>query len=186
MRMGWKNRKRSAVVMGRESFQEVLENLLALGEAGRLTAATIEQRRVRIAFREQSPSTGAFWWPGGRIYLNSRYHPPGQAAGDPGLLSLIVHETCHLRQGWLTALSIYGELEAWQLGFGIFKQLTGRDLPPVLMKLLSLPLGWDRAVLQRARVLMRDYAGKGYRADLLPLYPLHLEAGYRLTGKSPV
>jgi hypothetical protein len=24
----------------------------------------------------------------------------------------------------------------------------------------------------RARVLMRRYAGKGYRADLLPLYPL--------------
>lgn len=183
--MGWKNRKRSAVAMGRESFQAVLENLLALGETGGLTAACLEQRRVRVAFREQGPAIGAFWWPGGRIYLNARHHPPGQAANDPGLLSLIVHETCHLRQGWLTALSIYGELEAWQLGFGVFRQLTGRNLPPALMKLLSLPLGWDRAALQQARASMREYAGKEYRADLLPLYPLHLEIRYRLTRKMP-
>jgi hypothetical protein len=49
--------------------------------------------------------------------------------------------------------------------------------------MLSLPLTYDRDVLRRARNLMQAYAGKGYRADLLPLYPLGKEIRYRLTGR---
>jgi hypothetical protein len=50
---------------------------------------------------------------------------------------------------------------------------------------MSLPLGWDRAVLRRAVDLMQAYAGKGYRADLLPYYPLGKELAYRLFRKVP-
>lgn len=50
---------------------------------------------------------------------------------------------------------------------------------------MSLPLGWDRNVLRRAVQLMQDYAGKGYRADLLPYYPLGKEIAYRLFRKVP-
>jgi hypothetical protein len=44
--------------------------------------------------------------------------------------------------------------------------------------LMKLPLGYDRAVLKEAVCLMRAYAGKGYRADLLPLFPLPREIRY--------
>ena len=50
---------------------------------------------------------------------------------------------------------------------------------------LRLPLGWDRAVLSTARDLMREYAGRAYRVDLLPLYPLHRELAYVLTRRVP-
>ncbi len=42
------------------------------------------------------------------------------------MLNLVAHEALHLKQGVLTALSVYGELEAWQLGFRIFQALGGR------------------------------------------------------------
>ena len=51
---------------------------------------------------------------------------------------------------------------------------------------MTLPLGWDRAVLRRAVQLMQAYAGKGYRADLLPYYPLGKEVAYRLFKRIPV
>ncbi|HNQ93466.1 MAG TPA: hypothetical protein PKH47_02195, partial [Anaerolineales bacterium] len=81
--------------------------------------------------------------------------------------------------------SVYGELEAWQLQFRLYHQKTDAKMHPVIEKLLSLPLSWDRAVLKQAQVLMQDFAGKGYRADLLPLYPLGKEIRYRLFGKIP-
>jgi hypothetical protein len=36
-----------------------------------------------------------------------------------------------------------------------------------------------------ARFLMQDYAGKGYRVDLLPRYPLPKEITYVFTRKIP-
>jgi hypothetical protein len=50
---------------------------------------------------------------------------------------------------------------------------------------MSLPLGWDRAVLARARSLMQEFAGVKYRVDLLPLYPLHLEVVWAITRRQP-
>jgi len=40
-------------------------------------------------------------------------------------------------------------------------------------------------VLKQAQGLMQDFAGKGYRSDLLPLYPIGKEIRYRLFGKIP-
>ena len=48
---------------------------------------------------------------------------------------------------------------------------------------MTLPLEYDRDVLKKAATLMQAYAGKGYRIDLLPLYPLGRELKYRLTKK---
>jgi len=38
-------------------------------------------------------------------------------------------------------------------------------------------------MLKKAANLMQDYAGKGYRVDLLPLYPLGREIQYWVTRK---
>lgn len=140
----------------------------------------LETRRVKIGFRKQSSATAAIWTPGQRIYLNPQYFSPTTPPNDPRVLALICHEICHLRQGFFTALSVYGELEAWQLGFRIEHRLTGRPYPPVITELMALPLSWEREPLEKARQLMLTYAGKGYRADLLPLYPLGKEIQYWL------
>ena len=46
---------------------------------------------------------------------------------------------------------------------------------------MALPLGYDRHVLREAACLMQAYAGKGYRVDLLPLFPLPREIKYWVT-----
>ena len=147
----------------------------------------LRSHQTKIGFSHQPASTGAIWFIDGNIYLNSRYYNLKTAPNDPHLLSLMVHEVRHLQQGFFTALSVYGELEAWQLGFRVYQTLTGHlplgrgDNPyAALLELMSLPHGWERPVLRRAQILMREYAGKGYRADLLPLYPFGKEIKYWL------
>ncbi len=167
-------------------FEAFLLHLESVNKTGRTTADFLRARRTRLGFRTLGPATGAIWTPGGNIYFNSRLYPPDQTPADhPWLLSLIVHEAVHLRQGWLTALSIYGELEAWQVGFAFYCELTGKAAQGRMAEILRLPWGWDRQVLARGRELMQRYAGKKYRADLLPLYPAHLELRYWLTRQPP-
>lgn len=151
-----------------------------LSDVDEETASFIVNRRVSIGFWKKGAHVGAFWLPGRRIYLNLKYFSLQTDPADPHLYSLIIHEVCHLRQGLQTALSIYGELEAWQLGFRVYQQLTGQPYHQNLIELMSLPLGTDREILRRAQVLMQVYAGKNYRADLLPLYPFGRELRYRL------
>lgn len=126
--------------------------------------------------------TGARWTALGHIELN-----PSNVADEIYALSLIVHEVRHLRQGILGALSVRGELEAWQEQFVYLKSLTGKysAVPrhqTIIEELMILSLD-DRADLQRARQLMREVGGKKYRIDLLPLYPLGQEIWFWLAGK---
>lgn len=167
-------------------FEEFLLRLESVNETGRTTAAFLRARGARLGFRKLGPATGAVWTLCGNIYFNSRLYPPDRTPSDhPWLLSLAVHEAVHLRQGWLTALSVYGELEAWQAGFVFYCEATGKAAKGRMAEILSLPLGWDRQMLRQARDLMQRYAGKKYRADLLPLYPVHLELRYWLTRQTP-
>ena len=158
-----------------------LNNLDQCGTEGRSALDFIRARRVNISFCDQP--TAARWTLSGHIQLHPRY-----ADGDPDAaypLSLIIHEVKHLQQGFFTALSVYGELEAWQLQFSFLKTFTGKyhDNPrydSVIRKLMSLPLNTNRDVLRKAQQLMKDYAGKKYRIDLLPLFPLIFEIKFRL------
>lgn len=165
---------------------ELLRELAGAGPSGRETAQYIRDRKIRIGVRRQS--SGARWALGRHIDLSPRYldGPPG----SPYALSLVVHEIQHLKQGPLTALSVYGELDAWQVQFRFLLEVAGgyTGVPGqamVIRDLLQLPLGWDRAALQAARGLMQQYAGKVYRADLLPLYPLHHEILYWVFRRHP-
>jgi hypothetical protein len=99
------------------------------------------------------------------------------------MLSLLAHEVKHLQQGPIVSLSVYGELEAWQTGYHLYHQLSGDYPNDVIAEIMSLPLDWDRVILRRVRELMQVYAGKGYRVDLLPLYPINREVRYLITGK---
>lgn len=155
------------------------------GEEGRTTAAFLRARKTKIGFQRVRRNVGAFWTPFGNIRLNSVHYSYETALSEPRILTLTIHETRHLQQGPAVALSVYGELDAWQLEFRVYRRLTGRELHPALNELMSLPFGWDRAVLRRAQSLMQGYAGKGYRVDLLPLYPLGRELAFRVLGRDP-
>lgn len=164
-----------------------LEAALRQTDAMGIAAADyLREHGTRIGFRTQS--AGARWTIDRRIELHPRY--AGELALSPYGLSLVVHEVRHLQQGAITALSVYGELDAWQIQFGFLRNMSV-DVPgaerhrAAVSKLLSLLQGWDRVVLSEARRLMREYGGNAYRVDLLPLYPIHREVAYLLTRRAP-
>jgi hypothetical protein len=163
----------------RESICECLEKT---GEIGAQTAHFLREHHTAITFEKDKPSVGAAWTPWRSVKVNTVYFSP-EKIDDPRLLSLVVHEVRHLQQGFFTALSVYGELDAWQLGFNFQKSLTGKYPAPIIEELCALPLGFDRQVLTRAHDMMQAFAGKDYRIDLLPFYPLPREIRYWVTRK---
>ena len=155
--------------MDASSLDKLLDRLDETGPEGRAARDFLRSRRVRVGLRPQP--TGARWTAFGHIQLN-----PSTLAGEAYALSLIVHEVRHLKQGLFGALSVRGELEAWQEQFAYLKSLTGKySASPrqqsIIEEMMTLSLD-SRADLVRACALMREYGGKKYRIDLLPLFPL--------------
>lgn len=161
-----------------------LERLLArldeTGPAGRAAHDFLQTRRVNVRLRSQP--TGARWTIFGSIDLE-----PSQLANEAYALSLIIHEIRHLKQGLLGALSVRGELEAWQEQFAFLKSQIGRySNDPrkniIIESLMRLSID-SRADLVHARALMREYAGPKYRIHWLPLYPLGCYSSASRGGK---
>jgi hypothetical protein len=163
--------------------ENLLESVAQIGEEGRAAADFMRARRIRIGFRQVRPSVGAFWTIFGNIHLNAKYYSYETPFDNLRIKTLIIHEARHLQQGLLTALSVYGELDAWHLEFGVYRRIRGKYPHPAIEELMSLPLGYERPVLKRAAQLMQAYAGKGYRIDLLPLFPLTRELRYFIVGQ---
>lgn len=162
-------------------MENLLEAVSQMGDEGRAAVEFVRIHKTKIGFQQVRPSVGAFWTIFGSIRLNSRYYTYETPLDDLRIKTLIIHEARHLQQGIMTALSVYGELDAWQLEFGVYRRIRGSYPHPAIAELTSLPLGYDRQVLRRAAQLMQAYAGKGYRADLLPLFPWKRELRYWLT-----
>jgi hypothetical protein len=161
----------------------LLEALTRLGEPGHSASDFLRTHKTFIGFWKVRKNIGAFWTALGTIHLNSVYYSRNTDVNDAGMLTLLIHEVKHLQQGIFLALSVYGELEAWQLQFRLYHKLTNAPMHPAIAELMRLPLKYDRDGLKKAAALMQAYAGKGYRADLLPLYPLGREIRYWLTRK---
>jgi hypothetical protein len=156
----------------------VLASLREGGSAMQHAAEYIIANDVQIRFR--SLGEGAMWWLDGNIYMNAERYPPQTRPDHPGILALIVHEAKHLEQGPLVALSVYGELEAWQIQYHVFKELIGT--PPGTYEkrmawdeLSQIPLSYSRDDLNRARRLIQFIGGANYPIDRLPLLPLSAE-----------
>ena len=163
---------------------QLLDAVAGLCEEGRVAVDFLKVRRTKIRFQSVRPNIGAFWTIFGNIRLNSHYYNYETPFDDLRVKTLVIHEARHLQQGLFQALSVYGELDAWQLEFGIYHRMKGRYPHSAIAELMTLPLKYDRHVLKKAARLMQDYAGKGYRVDLLPLYPWGREAKYWLTRRS--
>jgi hypothetical protein len=165
--------------------KNILEKLAEAGDLGKESADYIQKNKVHMRFRRYSKSTGARWFLFRNISLNTRYYSRATTLDDPSMLSLLVHEVHHLKQGMWTALSVYGELDAWQVGFRFYKSIHPVRLHMAIEKILTLPLNYDRENLRHAGKLMQAYAGKGYHINWLPLYPLRHEVRYWLARKEP-
>lgn len=163
--------------------KNLLEALSRLGEPGQDAAEFLRRHRTLIGFWKVRKNVGAFWTVLRTIHFNSVYYSDNTDVNDIGMLTLLIHEVKHLQQGFFLALSIYGELEAWQLQFRLYHELTSVPMHAAISELLSLPLKYDRDVMKQAVALMQAYAGKGYRADLMPYYPLGREIQYWITRK---
>ena len=156
----------------------VLASLMEGGPAMQHAAEYIIANDVQIKFRNLGE--GAMWWLDGNIYMNAERYPPQTRPDHPGILALIVHEAKHLEQGPLVALSVYGELEAWQIQYQVFKELIGT--PPGTYEkrmawdeLSQIPLSYSRDDLSTARRLIQFIGGANYPIDRLPLLPLSAE-----------
>jgi hypothetical protein len=164
-------------------LRNLLNAVADVGEEGRGAVEFIRMRGTKVGFKLVRPNLGAFWTVFGNIRLNSHYYSYDTLLDDLRIKTLIIHETRHLQQGFFTALSVYGELDAWQLEFRVYHRIMGNYPHPAIAELMSLPLEYNRVVLKKAAGLMQDYAGKGYRIDLLPLYPLGREIKYWFTRR---
>ncbi len=163
--------------------ESLLKKLAEKGGVGKESAEYIRRNKVSLKFKRYSESTGARWFLFQQITLNTRYYSTETDLDDPKLLSLLVHEVHHLKQGTLTAFSVYGELDAWQVEHRFYKKIRAVRLHPALEEILQLPLNYDRDNLRYAAKLMKDAAGEGYRIDLYPLYPIFDEIKFWVTRR---
>lgn len=164
-----------------EWMEAFYEKVAASSPEGREAVEYVRTNRIKFSIKRARKSVGAYWDLLQRIYLNSRHYNKESIMNDPRAVTIFVHEVRHLQQGRVTAMSVYGELDAWQYEFRLYKKLTGLQLKPQLEEILTLPLNGDRATLSRARKLMHEFAGFWYGAWILPLYPITSEIKYWFT-----
>ena len=105
------------------------------------------------------------------VIVNDTQQSKAKSGKDTWTLSIIAHEVKHYQQGLLTALSVYGELEAWQLQMRVLRDLGTPPKHAALQAIEKLRLSHDPTVLREAARLMKEFS-PGYRIDLLPLNPI--------------
>jgi len=166
-----------------EWLEKYFEKVAESSEEGRRAVDFVKENNIRVGVKRARKSVGAFWQFGQRFFLNSIHYTMESALENPRAWTLFVHEVRHLQQGMINAISIHGELDAWQVEFRLYKKITGLKLKPQLEEMLLLPLNNDRNNLKRARQLMTKFAGFWYGAWILPLYPIDKEILFWLTRK---
>jgi len=173
-----------------QQYGQVLEKLSVTDSLKSEVADYLRVRNIRIGFHEQYRS-GAGW-----TFLRSITLKPGkdplksnQDLLNPAVLSLIVHETYHLKQSIWMRLSMQGELRAWQFQKRMYPSIAnGNEIGAEGDAYSGTKEHWDvldrfspdsREHLEWVRDVMKRVA-KGYRSDRLPLYPLPQEIGFHL------
>ena len=159
-------------------FRPAIHALGRSGPLGSEISAYIGERRLRLAFIRQRNS-GARWFDWRRlrfgVFLNAEYLAARPDA--PFISALIAHEVKHLQQGWAEALSVRGELVAWQVQYDVLSGLSAAPRDPRWGQIRKLDPA-SRVDLRIARGLMKAVGGPGYHIELLPLWPACKEAPY--------
>lgn len=142
------------------------------GDAGQWTRDFINDRKIQIGCKRHSHGAAASWdvFNPRRIWLDNEYRDIGTLKEDQfaEMLSLIVHEAVHLHQPFFKRLTVIGELEAWQTGFRVFRQLTGKYPNTLAERMMELPLQPNKSNIALTRQLMKQF-NRAYLAEwLLP------------------
>lgn len=173
-------------------YEQLLEKLSITDPLKEEVADYLRDGNIRIGFHEQYLS-GAGWTFLRNITLKPARDPQRHSREhlDPVVLSLIVHETFHLKQSLWMRLSMQGELRAWQFQKRMYPSIAntkGNEIGAEGEAYGGTKEHWDelarlspdsREDLDAAREVMKRVA-KGYRSDRLPLFPLPQEIGYLL------
>lgn len=161
----------------REAYEQVLQTLQGVQDIDKEVAEYLKERGVKIGFHKQYKSGG------GWTLLRNITLSPGDDPMNPYVLSLIIHETFHLKQSLWERLSMQGELRAWQYQKRTYRQLTGRDIGDAGQAYAGTKAHWDeigkldpesRTDLERAQA-MTKMVSPDYRSHCLPLLPLPQE-----------
>ena len=152
--------------------KDALQNLYHNGGSEAREAVNyIINHQVHLKFDQQMPpGTGAYWESDGKTL------DFGKTNNNAFLLSLIVHETIHLGQGPLGAITVSGELEAWQVQMRVYYILTRGKYPYArvdVQKLLSYSTldAWTPLKNIEIRILLEKMS-PGYHAYcLFPMWP---------------
>ena len=168
-----------------ERYQKVFEKMMSVDELSNEVVNYIKNKKIKIGFHKQYKSGG------GWTLLKNITLTPGDDPFNPYVLSLIIHETFHLKQSVWMRLSMQGELRAWQYQrqtYPAIAKIKGNDIgaddeayggtKESWVKLANLSPD-SREDLETARDVMQSIS-KGYRSDCLPLYPLPQEIGFCL------
>ena len=166
-------------------YQEIFDILKSVETLNSEVLEYIQKKKIRIGFHKQYNAGG------GWTFLKNITLTPGDNPTDPYVLSLIIHETFHLKQSIWARLSVQGELRAWQYQKQTYPQIAktkGNEIGAAHEAYGGTKVHWDKIAtlssesredLKTAIGVMKSVA-PGYRSDRLPLYPLPQEIGYFL------
>jgi hypothetical protein len=175
-------------VLDETRYREVLGKLAGIVPLNSEVVEYLKNQKIKIGFHEQYHSGG------GWTFLRNITLQPLKPGGDhlePVRLSLIIHETFHLKQSIWMRLSMQGELRAWQYQkkhYPPIANTSGKQIGEEGEAYPKTQEYWDKLAdlspdsrddLGAARNLMKHVAS-GYRSDRLPLYPLPQEIRYYL------
>jgi len=168
-----------------DRYQKIFEKLTNVEQPGTGIIDDIKNNKIKIGFHTQYKSGG------GWTVLRNITLTPGDDPLDPYVLSLIVHETFHLKQSIWIRLSMQGELRAWQYQKQTYPGIAktqGNDIGANGEAYGGTKEQWDtlanlspdsRDDLEKAQEVMQTIS-RGYRSGCLPLYPLPQEIGFWL------
>jgi len=168
-----------------DRYQKILEKLTSVDRLNSEVVNYIKNNRVRVGFHKQYKSGG------GWTLLRNITLSPGDDPFDPYVLSLIVHETFHLKQSILARLSVQGELRAWQYQKQTYPAIAnkkGNEIGADKEAYAGTKEHWDelaalspdsREDLEKAQAVMKRISPT-YRSGCLPLFPLSQEFRFYL------
>ena len=169
-----------------DKFDEVIQKLSNVDMLGSEVADYIKKSRIKIGFHKQYKSGG------GWTFLRNITLSPGDDPLNPYVLSLIIHETFHLKQTIWMRLSMQGELRAWQYQKQTYPEIAktkGNEIGSkgeAYGEARVTKEHWDelaklspdsREDLKKAQDIMTKIS-PGYRSGCLPLYPFGKEFKY--------
>src|SRR4030095_8117273 len=106
----------------RDAYEEVFQKIHGIQDLEDEVIKYLKDNKIRIGFHKQYKSGG------GWTLLRNITLSPGDDPISPYVLSLIIHETFHLKQSIWMRLSMQGELRAWQYQKATYRKITGGDI----------------------------------------------------------